>query len=101
MATSPIAVMRAMNEIGQSIGTWRRLRELTVAEAADRAGVSVSTLQRLEHGQGGTVENLLRVARALGILDQVIASVDPMSTDVGRLRAGQALPARVRRKEQR
>lgn len=101
MATPPIAVMRAMNDLGESIGTWRRLRELTVAEAADRAGVSVSTLQRLEHGQGGTVENLLRVARALGILDQVTASVDPMSTDVGRLRAGQALPTRVRRKEQR
>lgn len=101
MTTSPIAVMRAMNDMGESIGTWRRLRELTVAEAADRAGVSVSTLQRLEHGQGGTVETLLRVARALGILDQVTASVDPMSTDVGRLRAGQALPTRVRRKEQR
>ncbi len=101
MTTTPLAVTRAMSEISQSLGTWRRLRELTIAETADRAGVGVSTLQRLEHGQGATLETLLRVARALGILDQLTGSLDPMSTDIGRLRAGQALPTRVRRKEQR
>lgn len=98
MGTSPIAVTRAMAEVGRSLGTWRRLRELTVAEAADRAGVAVSTLQRLERGEGATMETLLRVARALGVLDQLTGALDPMSTDVGRLRAGQALPVRVRRK---
>lgn len=101
MPVTPIAVTRATREIGQSVGTWRRLRELTVAETADRAGISVSTLRRLEHGQGATLETLLRVARALGVLDELTASLDPLSTDVGRLRAGQALPTRVRRKEQR
>ena len=97
---TPIAVQRATVEIGQSLRTWRRLRELTVAEVADRADVSPSTLQRLEHGEGATLDTVLRVARALGVLEQLTAAVDPMSTDVGRLRAGQALPARVRRKAQ-
>lgn len=55
-----------MGDIGTSLATWRRLRELTMAETADRADVSISTLQRLEHGHGATVETLLRVARALG-----------------------------------
>jgi len=90
-----------MTDVGESLRTWRRLRELTVAETADRAGIGVSTLQRLEHGRGGTVENLLRVVRALGVLDQLTAALDPMSTDVGRLRATEALPTRVRRKESR
>lgn len=96
--STPPAVSRATVDIGESLRTWRRLRELTVAETADRAGVGVSTLQRLEHGQGGTVETLLRVTRALGVLDQLTAALDPMSTDVGRLRATEALPTRVRRK---
>lgn len=72
-----------------------------MAETADRAGVGVSTLQRLERGGGGTVETLLRVARALGVLDQLTAALDPLSTDVGRLRAAEALPTRVRRRAPR
>ncbi|MDM8083309.1 helix-turn-helix transcriptional regulator [Cellulomonas cellasea] len=102
MATrTPIAVTRAMEELGESLATWRRLRELTTAEAADRAGIGVKTLQRLEHGQGATLESMLRVARALGMLDQITAAADPLSSDVGRLRAAEKLPTRVRRKEPR
>lgn len=97
MSTPPVAVVRATHAIGESLGTWRRLRDLTLAETADRAGVGVSTLQRLERGQGGTLETLLRVARALGMLDEVTRAFDPMSTDVGRLRAADTLPTRVRR----
>ena len=95
---TPIPVVRAMSGMGESLGAWRRLRQLTMAEAADRAGISISTLRRLEHGQGGTIESLVRVARALGVLDQLAAALDPLSTDVGRLRAAEALPVRVRRK---
>lgn len=42
------------------------------------------------------MENLLKVARALGVLDQLVLSLDPYSTDVGRLRADEQLPGRVR-----
>lgn len=101
MTRRPAAVSRAMGEIGQSFGTWRRLRELTLAEAADRAGIGVSTLRRLEHGQGATLETVLRVARSLGVLDELTRSLDPMSTELGRLRAVQALPTRVRRNVRR
>ncbi len=97
----PVAVSRALREVGESIATWRRLRDLTVLEVSDRAGVGLSTLQRLERGQGGTMESFLRVARALGVMDEVVRAVDPMSTDVGRLRAVDALPSRVRRKGKR
>lgn len=63
---TPRAVARAAVEMGESLGRWRRLRELTLAETADRAGVGVATLRRIEQGRGGTIESLLRVARALG-----------------------------------
>ena len=89
-------VDRAMREIGASVSSWRKLRRLTQAEVADRAGVAVTTVLRLEKGDGSTVENLLKIARSLGVLDQLVASLDPYSTDVGRLRADEQLPGRIR-----
>jgi transcriptional regulator with XRE-family HTH domain len=94
---TPVAVRRASREIGERLATWRRLRGLTAAQVADRAGITRVTLSRLEAGTGGTsLENTLRVARALGIMDELAASVDPYASDIGRLRAGEHLPQRVR-----
>jgi transcriptional regulator with XRE-family HTH domain len=93
---TPIAVANGQRRIGEDLATWRRLRQLTAAQVADRAGISRYTVMRLENGEGATMENLLRVARALGVLDQLVGAVDPYKTDVGRLRSEEALPERVR-----
>ena len=70
---------------------------MTQAQLADRANMSRDTLARLEGGEASTsVENLMLVLRALGILDALPRALDPLSSDVGRLRAEQALPERVR-----
>lgn len=88
---------RALRSLGEDIVTWRKLRGLTQVQLADRAGISRDTLTRLERGEGGvSVENLLRILRALGILDALSGALDPYESDVGRLRSGEALPARVR-----
>ena len=92
----PVAVANGQRRIGEDLATWRRLRRLTAAQVADRAGISRYTVMRLENGEGATMENLLRVARALGVLDQLVEAVDPYKTDVGRLRSEEALPQRVR-----
>ena len=65
-------------------------------ERRGSAGVRRSTVLRLEGGQGASLENLLRVARALGVLDLLTKALDPYDTDVGRLRADEELPTRVR-----
>jgi transcriptional regulator with XRE-family HTH domain len=98
MATgrTPGAVSRSLREFGQHLSTWRKLRDLTAVEVADRAGVGVNTVLRLERGEGATLENVLRVARALGVLDVLTDALDPYASDVGRLRADEALPERVR-----
>ena len=93
---TPIAVANGQRRIGEDLATWRRLRRLTAAQVADRAGISRYTVMRLENGEGATMENLLRVARALGVLDQLVEAADPYKTDVGRLRSEEALPQRVR-----
>lgn len=94
---TPIQVARALAELGEHVRTWRKLNGLTAALVAERAGISRQTLRDIETGTGtvGT-ENLLRVLRVLGILPAVVGATDPLGTDVGRLRAEQALPQRVR-----
>jgi transcriptional regulator with XRE-family HTH domain len=94
---TPVVVRRALRDIGAHLGAWRRLRSLKADEVADRAGISRSTLSRLESGSGASLENTLRVARALGLVDQIVAAFDPLESDVGRLRADEGLPQRVRR----
>ncbi len=98
MASSrtPAPVSRSLRKLGDDISTWRKLRRLTAAEVADRAGIGVNTVLRLENGDGATLENVLRVARALGVLEALTDALDPYATDVGRLRADESLPARVR-----
>lgn len=93
---TPVAVVRALETLGADVTTWRKLRHLTIEQVADRAGISRSTVLRLEAGQGASTENLLRVARALGVMDLLTKALDPYSTDVGRLRADAELPTRVR-----
>jgi transcriptional regulator with XRE-family HTH domain len=97
VSRTPAAVSRSMRKLGEDLNTWRKLRRLTVNEVADRAGVGKTTVLRLEAGGGSTLENLLRVARALGVLDSLTGALDPYDTDIGRLRADEALPERVRR----
>ena len=95
-ARTPAGVASGLRSIGGDLATWRRLRRLTVAQVADRAGVSRYTVMRLENGEGASVENLLRIARALGVLDSLVATLNPYLSDVGRLRAEESLPERVR-----
>jgi transcriptional regulator with XRE-family HTH domain len=95
--TTPLAVRRAERELAEHVVTWRKLRGLTQAQLADRADVSRDTVQRLENAESSvSVESLLRVLRALGVLENVPRALDPLRSDVGRLRSEERLPQRVR-----
>lgn len=94
---SPPAVKRATRGLVEDVTRWRKLRGLTQAQLADRAGIARATLARFEQGDGGiSLDSLLRVLRALGILENLTRALDPYESDVGRLRAGEELPRRVR-----
>jgi transcriptional regulator with XRE-family HTH domain len=83
--------------VSENLTTWRKLAGLTQAQLADRAGVSVNTLRRLEDADGGiSLENLLRVLRALGLVEGFARALDPYESDLGRLRSQERLPQRVR-----
>ncbi|GGK51274.1 helix-turn-helix domain-containing protein [Nocardia camponoti] len=90
-------VNRAARELGEHITTWRKLLNLTAEQVADRASISRSTLRRLEQGElGVSMGTYLNTLRALGQLDQAVKAIDPYETDLGRARADQKLPKRVR-----
>lgn len=96
----PPAIRRARRQLAEQLETWRKLRGLTQVQLADRAGISRATLSRLEHGaEGVSLESFMRVLRALGALDSLIKALDPYESDIGRLRAGEALPRRIRPSE--
>jgi transcriptional regulator with XRE-family HTH domain len=96
----PASVRRALHDVADDVGAWRKLRGLTQAQLADRSDVSRDTVVRLESGDGGvSLENLLRILRSLGVVDGVVKALDPYETDVGRLRSDEQLPQRVRTRD--
>jgi transcriptional regulator with XRE-family HTH domain len=93
----PPPVSRALRDVAENLVAWRKLRGLTQVQVAERAGVSEGTVRRLEDGDGGiSLENLLGILRALGVLETLPRALDPYETDLGRLRAEERLPRRVR-----
>ncbi len=93
----PTVILRSAREIGLDFTGWRKILGLTAAQVADRADVTRDTLRKLEHGDPSvSFHVVLRVARALGILDTLTAALDPLDTDLGRARAGQLERKRIR-----
>ena len=94
---TPIPVRRALVEFGHYVRAWRSLRGLTQDVTADRAGCTRPTLSKIERGDGGVRwETVVSVARALGILTELVGSIDPLRSDLGRLRVTENIPHRVR-----
>ncbi len=94
----PPALGRGLRAFGENAASWRKLQRLSAGTVAARAGISRDTLRAIEAGRGtASLENTFRVLRVLGVLDRVIEASDPYDTDVGRLRADEVLPQRVRR----
>ena len=99
MASRPLSmrVRRSAAELGEHLTTWRKLQNLTAEQVAERAGITRGTLRRLEHGDPAVGLGVtLGVARALGQLDRLVTALDPYETDLGRARADEKLPTRVR-----
>lgn len=94
---TPIPVARAMRTIAANLHLARRQQRITLELLAERANLSVPTVRRLLNEGAGTLENFLRVARILGLLQGVEDATDPLNTPIGRARAEQDVPKRVRR----
>lgn len=94
---TPMRTKLCAKRMGESLSGWRRMLRISSQELADRAGVSRETISRLENGDSSvSFATVLNVCGVLGILDRVQDAVDPYETDLGRARADQLLPQRIR-----
>ena len=64
------------NRIGVKIKTVRLKQNMSQDELADKSGVSISTIKRMEDGEVKTLESLIRILRTLGKLDIFIPLVE-------------------------
>ena len=88
---------RQLAEFGEHVRGWRMVLGLTAQQVSERAGITRDTLRKIETGDPGVgFGNVAQVLRALGVLDQVVEAVDPLGSDIGRLRAGRLAKKRAR-----
>ena len=88
---------RQLAEFGEHLRGWRMVLGLTAQQVSERAGITRDTLRKIEAGNPSAgFGNVAQVLRALGVLDQVVGAVDPLGSDIGRLRAGSLSKKRAR-----
>jgi len=91
------SVNNAFAEVGAHLSTWRKIYSLKAAQIAQRAGISLGTLHKIEKGDPTvSVAAFLEVVRSLGLLDELVDSIDPLNSDLGRARVNESLPKRIR-----
>lgn len=88
---------RQARAFGEHVRGWRMVLGLTAQQVAERADISRDTLRKIESGSP-TVSfgSVAQVLRALGVLDQAVAAIDPLESDIGRLRAENLTKKRAR-----
>ncbi|MBI9115615.1 helix-turn-helix domain-containing protein [Sanguibacter suaedae] len=88
---------REVTALGEHVRGWRMVLGLTAQQVAERADITRDTLRKIESGNPRvSFSNVAQVLRALGVLDQAIEAIDPLNSDIGRLRAGNLTRKRAR-----
>jgi transcriptional regulator with XRE-family HTH domain len=76
----------ALAELGRRLARWRLDRNLTQKQLAGEAGVARITVARAEGGQSVTLSALVRILRALDLLENVEALVpEPLPSPIEQL----------------
>lgn len=65
-----------LKRIGQNLRSLRLKQNITQQTLAEDAGVSLSSVKKIEKGEIGSFDSLLRVVRTLGKLDVLLPLVE-------------------------
>jgi len=97
MVNLPIPIIKALRKLGQDINDARRRRRITIELMAERAGLSRSTIGKIEKGDPTTsMGGYASVLFVLGMHKRLSDLVDSMHDLVGRRLEDENLPQRVR-----
>jgi transcriptional regulator with XRE-family HTH domain len=93
-----LPVSRALSKLGDDLSRARRRRRLSQASFAQRSGISIATLRRMERGDLGGVrlEYLARAIHVLGEIGRLEHLLETGEDPVGLMLMDQDLPKRVR-----
>lgn len=95
----PLPVERAIRKLGSDISLARRRRSISQVSLAERMGVSLSTVRRMEKGDVRVPIHFF--ARALHVFGEIKALerlLDTSKDDIGLTLMDEQLPKRVRSK---
>lgn len=95
--TLPLPVSRALEKLGRDISFARRRRQMPQAMLAERIGVSVMTVRRLEDGNPNiSLRTLARTLHVFGELERLKQILDSSEDTIGLTLMDERLPQRVR-----
>ena len=81
--------------LGERLKKRRLIQNLTQTEVAERAGVGVSTIARIESGQGGALDNVIKIAVGLGLINEFAELFDVPPKNIQAVIAQQDLRQRA------
>lgn len=88
------------SELGQKLDRLRLSKNINQSTLAKEAGVSRRTISRMENGEGISLDTLIRVMRALGVVDRLATLLpDPATRPVERIKLGGRERKRARMKK--
>ena len=88
---------REMTEFGNHVREWRMVLGLTAQQVAESADIGRDAVRKVETGDPSvSLGATLQVLRAIGILDQTVDAIDPLNSDIGKLRADRLTRKRAR-----
>jgi transcriptional regulator with XRE-family HTH domain len=74
--------------LGRRLAKWRIDLQMTQAVLAEQAGVSKRTVERVEAGKTAQTQTLVRILRALGLMEgmeQLVPEIGPRPMDLLKL----------------
>jgi transcriptional regulator with XRE-family HTH domain len=95
----PIPASRALKKLGEDLKKARKRRRITTKLAAERAGISRTTLTKIEKGDAGaSIGAYAKVLFILGLISHLGDMADSTSDKLGAYLETEHLPKRVRHK---
>lgn len=93
----PLPALKALRKLGQDLNAARRRRRVTIKLMAERAGVSRTTIGKIEKGDPTTsIGGYAAVLFVLGMTERLTDLVDAIYDLTGRQLDEEKLPQRVR-----
>lgn len=97
----PLPASRAILKLGRDLALLRRRRKFSQASLAERSGIGLNTLKRLEKGEPrGSLEHLARILCVLSEVQRLEQLLDTGTDELGLMLMNEELPERIRKKRQ-